>query len=76
MAIAHLAEEENMEAATWQEDLWNSLNSQDVILLSAVLRNKGIEILSKLEIGDLYRSRNTGLSRLLRLSKMDGTSWR
>ena len=76
MAIAHLAEEENMEAATLQEDLSISLNSQDVILLSAVLRNKGIEILSKLETGDLCRLRNTGLSRLLRLRRMDGTSWR
>ncbi|ABM78660.1 Conserved hypothetical protein [Prochlorococcus marinus str. MIT 9303] len=45
-------------------------------MLSVVLRNKGIEILSKLETGDLCRPGNTGLSRLLRLRRMDGTSWR
>ncbi|CAX31879.1 Conserved hypothetical protein [Prochlorococcus marinus str. MIT 9313] len=47
-----------------------------MILLSAALRNKGIEILSKLETGDLCRPRNTELSRLLRLHRMGGTSWR
>ena len=47
-----------------------------MILLSGVLRKKGIEILSKLERGDLCRPQNTELFRLLRLRRMDGTSWR